>query len=140
MESTFKKKNNDLESLVLIQKEQIQKLNDDNEQLKTHNSKLIDDNNFFSSRYNTYFHLYYNLQEYNTLNSIYSSIKQQILFQLEENIYLKLDHTTKQLQLDTFNKINDEVSDIVIYEVIIFNKVLNDTAIKCVFPASIFSL
>jgi len=65
---SLKKKNNDLESLVLIQKEQIQKLNDDNEQLKTHNSKLIDDNNFFSSRYDTYFHLYYNLQEYNTLN------------------------------------------------------------------------
>ena len=33
--------------------------------------KLIDDNNFFSSRYNTYFHLYYNLQEYNTLNKKY---------------------------------------------------------------------
>ena len=65
---SLKKKNNDLESLVLIQKEQIQKLNDDNEQLKTHNSKLIDDNNFFISRYNPYFHLYYNLQEYNTLN------------------------------------------------------------------------
>ena len=32
-----------------------------------------------------------------------------------------------------FNKINDEVSDIVIYEVIIFNKVLNDAAIKSVF-------
>ena len=32
-----------------------------------------------------------------------------------------------------FNKINGQVSDIVIYEVIIFNKVLNDYAIKSVF-------
>lgn len=32
-----------------------------------------------------------------------------------------------------FNKINNEVSDIVIYEVIVFNKVLNDSAIKSVF-------
>jgi len=48
-------------------------------------------------------------EENEILRKIFENMKQQILFQLEENIYLKLDHTTKQLQLDTFNKINDEI-------------------------------
>jgi len=45
-------------------------------------------------------------EEYEIYNKIYSNIKQQILFQLEENIYLKISSTTKQLQLDLFNEID----------------------------------
>jgi molecular chaperone DnaK (HSP70) len=48
-------------------------------------------------------------EEYETLNNMYSSMKQQILFQLEENIYSKLDSITKQLQLKLFNGYSQKI-------------------------------
>lgn len=48
-------------------------------------------------------------EEYEILNNMYSSMKQQILFQLEENIYSKLDTITKQLQLKLFNEYNQKI-------------------------------
>jgi hypothetical protein len=66
------------------------------------NIKTIRDNNI--EKYMTILpHEIYE-EEYNTLNSIYSSIKQQILFQLEENIYSKLDSVTKETQIKLFNE------------------------------------
>lgn len=66
------------------------------------NIKTIRDNNI--EKYMTILpHEIYE-EEYNTLNSMYSSIKQQILFQLEENIYSKLDSVTKETQIKLFNE------------------------------------
>lgn len=48
-------------------------------------------------------------EEYDTLNSIYSSIKQQILFQLEENIYLKIDANDKERQIHLFNEYSQKI-------------------------------
>jgi molecular chaperone DnaK (HSP70) len=45
-------------------------------------------------------------EEYEIFNKIYANIKQQILFQLEENIYLNLDPTIKKNQLNKFNQID----------------------------------
>ena len=41
-------------------------------------------------------------EEYEILNKIYLNMKQQIIFQLEENIYLKIDTNLKQSQLKSF--------------------------------------
>jgi molecular chaperone DnaK (HSP70) len=41
-------------------------------------------------------------EEYELLNKIYANLKQQILFQLEENIYLNIDLTIKNNQLKLF--------------------------------------
>ena len=40
---------------------------------------------------------------------MYYGIKQQILFQLEENIYLKIDPNVKQVQLESFYKQNEKI-------------------------------
>lgn len=48
-------------------------------------------------------------EEYETLNNIYTSIKQQILFQLEENIYLKIDSDDKQCQINLFYDYNNSI-------------------------------
>ena len=48
-------------------------------------------------------------EEYEILNNVYSSMKQQILFQLEENIYSKLDSVTKENQLILFNDYNKKL-------------------------------
>jgi molecular chaperone DnaK len=48
-------------------------------------------------------------EDYELLNNIYSSMKQQILFQLEENIYSKLDSVTKENQLILFNNYNEKL-------------------------------
>ena len=48
-------------------------------------------------------------EEYDTLTSIYSSIKQQILFQLEENIYLKIDANDKERQIHLFNEYSQKI-------------------------------
>jgi hypothetical protein len=48
-------------------------------------------------------------EEYELLNKIYLNIKQQILFQLEENIYLKLSLNEKQQQLNTFNIYSNKI-------------------------------
>jgi molecular chaperone DnaK (HSP70) len=45
-------------------------------------------------------------EEYEILKKIYTNIKQQILFQLEENIYLNLDPIIKENQLNKFNQID----------------------------------
>jgi molecular chaperone DnaK (HSP70) len=71
------------------------------------NIKTIRDNNI--EKYMTILpHEIYE-EEYNTLNSIYFSIKQQILFQLEENIYSKLDSVTKELQIKLFNEYSQKL-------------------------------
>lgn len=49
-------------------------------------------------------------EENEILIKMFESIKQQILFQLEENIYLKLDVTTKQSQLDIFNELDSKIT------------------------------
>lgn len=49
-------------------------------------------------------------EEYKNLNNIVSSIKQQILFQLNENIYLKLDADDKQQQLNNFYNYYNKIS------------------------------
>jgi molecular chaperone DnaK len=41
-------------------------------------------------------------EEYDMLKKVYLNMKQQILFQLEENIYLKLDSHVKHLQINSF--------------------------------------
>lgn len=46
-------------------------------------------------------------EQYEQLNSMYDGIRQQILFQLEENIYLKIDSNVKRLQLESFYKQNE---------------------------------
>ena len=51
-------------------------------------------------------------EEYDIYNKLYSNIKQQILFQLEENIYLKLNLDDKQSQLNKFNEYNDIIEDV----------------------------
>ena len=48
-------------------------------------------------------------EEYEILNKTFSSIKQQILFQLEENIYLKLDLDVKEKQKELFYSYNDKL-------------------------------
>jgi len=48
-------------------------------------------------------------EEYELLNKIYLNIKQQILFQLEENIYLKLSLNEKQQQLNEFNIYSNKI-------------------------------
>jgi molecular chaperone DnaK (HSP70) len=48
-------------------------------------------------------------EEYDTLNNLFSSIKQQILFQLEENIYLKLDADTKEQQRNSFSNYSNKL-------------------------------
>jgi len=48
-------------------------------------------------------------EEYDTLTSMYSSIKQQILFQLEENIYLKIDANDKEQQINLFNEYSQKI-------------------------------
>lgn len=53
-------------------------------------------------------------EEYEIFNKIYANIKQQILFQLEENIYLKLDSNTKQNQLNIFNKIDSNIINLLL--------------------------
>jgi molecular chaperone DnaK (HSP70) len=51
-------------------------------------------------------------EEYDILNKVYSNIKQQILFQLEENIYLKLDNDIKQKQLNIFYENNNKIESL----------------------------
>jgi molecular chaperone DnaK (HSP70) len=71
------------------------------------NIKTIRDNNI--EKYMTILpHEIYE-EEYNTLNSMYSNIKQQILFQLEENIYSKLDSVTKETQIKLFNEYSQKL-------------------------------
>jgi molecular chaperone DnaK len=48
-------------------------------------------------------------EEYELLNNIYASIKQQILFQLEENIYLKIESADKQRQINLFYDYNNKI-------------------------------
>ena len=49
-------------------------------------------------------------EENEILIKIFGNMKQQILFQLEENIYLKLDAITKQSQINIFTEIDDKIT------------------------------
>jgi molecular chaperone DnaK (HSP70) len=49
-------------------------------------------------------------EENEILMKIFGNMKQQILFQLEENIYLKLDAATKLSQLNIFNEFDCEIT------------------------------
>ena len=51
-------------------------------------------------------------EEYDIYNKLYSNIKQQILFQLEENIYLKLNLDDKQSQLTKFNEYDNKIEKV----------------------------
>jgi molecular chaperone DnaK len=51
-------------------------------------------------------------EEYDILNKIYESIKQQILFQLEENIYLKLEQSEKDNQIKLFYTISNNINEL----------------------------
>jgi len=51
-------------------------------------------------------------EEYDILNKIYASIKQQVLFQLEENIYLKLEQSEKENQIELFHKISNNINEL----------------------------
>ena len=48
-------------------------------------------------------------EEYELLNNVYQNMKQQVLFQLEENIFLKISHDEKQSQLNIFNEYNNKI-------------------------------
>jgi molecular chaperone DnaK len=70
-------------------------------------------------------------EEYENLNKIYANMKQQILFQLEENIYLKLDKTMKANQLESFYKKDDIITKLLVtYEVTKDIKILQENSIE----------
>jgi molecular chaperone DnaK len=70
-------------------------------------------------------------EEYEILNNLYASIKQQIIFQLEENIYLKLSDDDKQHQLNIFNEVNNKL-EILLNTYIVTNnlKILEENIIE----------
>jgi len=49
-------------------------------------------------------------EEYDMYNKLYNNLKQQILFQLEENIYLKIDSDIKTNQLKSFYEKDDVIT------------------------------
>jgi molecular chaperone DnaK (HSP70) len=78
------------------------KNNQETLQIKTTRDKNID-------KYATIlpFELYE--EEFEMLNNIFNSMKTQILFQLTENIYLKLDADTREKRLNFFNSYDEKV-------------------------------
>jgi molecular chaperone DnaK len=78
------------------------KNNQETLQIKTTRDKNID-------KYATIlpFELYE--EEFEMLNNIFNSMKTQILFQLTENIYLKLDAETREKRLNFFNSYDEKV-------------------------------